>query len=198
MLKKEQQLIKDFTCLKYNEFNLETFEKGSKIMNDMQKYNVICSYTIWKDLIEMYLLSQQEITCNFELFVINSFLSFFNITDLDFVFHMVLSLELSSQYVITYFFISQDFDLNFVSAVICKLINEKKFEVEKDVILRIKEYSKRLIKDVFDFDVFLEEVCRMHLKNGKIHDLDEKEISVIDLIAKLYKNKKRLSMIIYN
>ena len=40
-LRKEQQLIKDFIFLKYNDFNLEALEKGIKIMYNMQKYNLI-------------------------------------------------------------------------------------------------------------------------------------------------------------
>ena len=64
-LRKEQQLISDFIFLKYNDFNLETLEKGSKIMYSMQKYNLISSYSMWKDLTEIYLVLNNE-QCDIE------------------------------------------------------------------------------------------------------------------------------------
>ena len=54
-LRKEQQLISD----------LETLEKGSKIMYSMQKYNLISSYSMWKDLTEIYLVLNNE-ECDIE------------------------------------------------------------------------------------------------------------------------------------
>ena len=117
-LRKEQQLISDFIFLKYNDFNLETLEKGSKIMYSMQKYNLISSYSMWKDLIEIYVLTKQEFTKEFEKFIIDSFVAFFNKADLDFLFNMILSLELMSQTLVSYLFINPEFDLNFVSAII--------------------------------------------------------------------------------
>lgn len=198
-LKKEQQLIQDFTCLKYNEFSLENLEKGSKIMYSMQKYNVMSSFSMWKDLIELYILNVklESLTVEFELFVINSFISFFNITDLDFLFKMILSLELSSQFVVTYIFISPEFDLNFISAIIYKLAKQRNFKIEIEIIKCIQCYSKRLNKNIFDFNVFLEEVCLIHLKNKSFNQLDEEEEAILDFIIKLHNgNKKRLSKII--
>lgn len=64
-LRKEQQLIKDFIFLKYNDFNLEALEKGIKIMYNMQKYNLISSYSMWKDLTEIYLVLNNE-ECDIE------------------------------------------------------------------------------------------------------------------------------------
>lgn len=198
-LRKEQQLISDFIFLKYNDFNLETLEKGSKIMYSMQKYNLISSYSMWKDLTEIYVLTKQELTKEFEKFIIDSFVAFFNKADLDFLFNMILSLELMSQTLVSYLFINPEFDLNFVSAIIYKLVNERQFQYEIDVIMCVKKYSKRLNKDIFNLNIFLEEICRIHLKDRAINELSEIEINVLNLIIKLYHgNNKRLISIIYS
>ena len=198
-LRKEQQLISDFIFLKYNDFNLETLEKGSKIMYNMQKYNLISSYSMWKDLTEIYVLTKQELTKEFEKFIIDSFVAFFNKAGLDFLFNMIFSLELLSQDLVAYLFISPEFDLNFVAAIIYKLVMEKQFQYEIEVIMCVKKYSKKLNKNIFNFNIFLEETCRIHLKDKSFSELDELELEVLDFIISCYSgNKKRLSKIIYS
>ena len=147
-LRKEQQLIKDFIFLKYNDFNLEALEKGIKIMYNMQKYNLISSYSMWKDLTEIYVLTKQELTKEFEKFIIDSFVAFFNKAGLDFLFNMIFSLELLSQDLVAYLFISPEFDLNFVAAIIYKLVMEKQFQYEIEVIMCVKKYSKKLTEEL--------------------------------------------------
>ena len=97
-LRKEQLLIRNFMCLKCSErFTLETLEKANKIMYNMQKYNVISAFSMWKDLVELSVTNKFVLENEFNLFVINSLISFFNISDFEFVILMVLNLEPLSQ-----------------------------------------------------------------------------------------------------
>lgn len=198
-LRKEQLLIRNFMCLKCSErFTLETLEKANKIMYNMQKYNVISAFSMWKDLVELSVANKFALENEFNLFVINSLISFFNISDFEFVILMVLSLEPLSQCLVTNIFINPKYESNITLALIYKLLSNRLFEYEKEVLICIEKYSLRLYKSAFNLNDFLESVVIEHLKNKSFSDLSETEVCILELIIKLYRgNKKKLISIIY-
>ena len=146
---------------------------------------------MWKDLVELSVANKFALENEFNLFVINSLISFFNISDFEFVILMVLSLELLSQCLVTNIFINPKYENNITLALIYKLLSNGLFEYEKEILICIEKYSLRLYKSVFNLNDLLENVVIEHMKNKSFSDLFETEISVLELILKLYQDNRK-------